>query len=109
MNKNKKIVVLSLFSILILLCVFTNPNKTEYVNWSIETLQSQRPNILEKGLINIVGEKFISNTTTTKNCIVFSIYRTQVKDEQLTTIGILKNFIPLNKNKIEKIINQGAN
>ncbi|AJD26372.1 DUF4359 domain-containing protein [Clostridium botulinum] len=110
MSKNKKIFIVSILSILILSCVFTNPSKNEYVNWSKEQMQSQSSNILEKGLVGFLGDKIISNTTTTKNYIIFSIYKTEMENEKLTTLGILKNFIPINKEKVEnKVINKGAN
>ncbi|EPS52847.1 lipoprotein [Clostridium botulinum A1 str. CFSAN002368] len=33
-----------------------------------------------------------------------------MENEKLTTLGILKNFIPINKEKVEnKVINKGAN
>ncbi|AUM88263.1 DUF4359 domain-containing protein [Clostridium botulinum] len=110
MSKNKKIFIVSILSILILSCVFTNPSKNEYVNWSKEQMQSQSSNILEKGLVGFLGDKIISNTTTTKNYIIFSIYKTEMENEKLTTLVVLKNFIPINKEKVEnKVINKGAN
>ncbi|NFQ84203.1 DUF4359 domain-containing protein [Clostridium sporogenes] len=110
MKKNKKIFIVSILSILIVSCGLTNPNKNEYVDWSKEKMQSQSSNILEKGLVSFLGEKIISNTTTTKNYIVFSIYKTEIEGEKLTTLGILKNFIPINKEKVEnKAISKGAN
>ncbi|NME95387.1 DUF4359 domain-containing protein [Clostridium cochlearium] len=110
MNKNKKIfIIIGIFSILILSCVLTNPNKNEYINWSKEEIQSQSSNILEKGVMGFLGEKIISNTTTTRNYIIFSIYKTEIEGEELTTLGIFKNFIPINKEKVKnKSITKGA-
>lgn len=109
MNKNKKIFIIGVFSILILSCILTNPNKNEYINWSKEEIQSQSSNILEKGVMGFLGEKIISNTTTTRNYIIFSIYKTEIEGGKLTTLGIFKNFIPINKEKIKnKSITKGA-
>ncbi|CAL83854.1 DUF4359 domain-containing protein [Clostridium botulinum] len=110
MSKSKKIFLVSILSILIVSCALTNPNKNEYVNWHKEKIQSQSSNILEKGLVGLLGDKIISNTTTTKNYIIFSIYKTEIENEKLTALGIFKNFILINKEKAEnKIISKGAN
>ena len=99
MNKNKKI-ILSIISILILSCAFTNPNKKEYINWAMESMQSNTTDILERGLVSFLGKTIISDTTTSKNYILFSIYKTEIDDEKLTTLAIFKNFIPINKGKV---------
>lgn len=107
---NKRITIICICALFLLVGVFTNPDKSDYINWATESIQSQSKGTLEKGFLVFFGEKIISNTTTSKNFIVFSIYNTQVDDEKLTTIGLFNNFISIGNQKVNNLSTvKGAN
>lgn len=100
---NKRISIIFICFIFLLVGTITNPNKSDYINWATEKIQSQGTGTLQKGLLNFFGEKMVSNTTTSKNFIMFSIYSTDFGDEKLTTLGLFKNFITIDKQKVDNV------
>ncbi|AWZ48405.1 hypothetical protein C3495_06035 [Clostridiaceae bacterium 14S0207] len=74
----------------------------------MESMQYKSTDILEKGLIGILGKRLITDTTMSKNYILFSVYRTKIDDQEIVTVGAFKNFFCV-KNKIKnENITKGA-
>jgi hypothetical protein len=82
--------------LLAILMAVTNPTKEEYVAWVQEQAMEQSEGIIEKGLLSWFGEGQVRNSTTVNNYVVFTLFQTKIdKKNTLTTIGIFKNFIPI--------------
>jgi hypothetical protein len=89
----RTIIVVLLLSILM---AVTNPTKEEYVAWAQEQAMKQSEGIVEKGLISWFGEAHVRNSTTANNYVVFTLFHTEIDEKNtLTSIGIFKNFIPI--------------
>lgn len=104
-NNNKKLIIkcvkgssntflIIIIGLLIVMGV-TNPTKQEYASWAKEQLMESSKDKLEQGLIGIMAQPLIENMTVQHNYILFSVFETKNGKEEYTTIGILKNFIPI--------------
>jgi hypothetical protein len=87
----KKIIVLAIIAIFL---AVTNPNKSDYSEWAI-TKMKENGNALTNFGVSLLGKPIIENSTAVHNYIVFSTFETQLLDKKVTTLGIFKNFIPL--------------
>jgi hypothetical protein len=94
-----------LFSLVIVIVLLyflmaTNPSRTEYVEWLNNKALDQSSNILEKGVISLVGKQVSDAMTTRKNYYFFSLYTTDYTDfgqSKITSIGIFNQFITISK------------
>ena len=79
----------------------TNPSTDDYVAWVKDTLSHSAPageQQLNKALLAIFGGPFVSASTQRINYLLFSIFVTQLDAQnRLTTLGLLRNFIPLSQ------------
>ncbi|MDA8228021.1 MAG: DUF4359 domain-containing protein [Desulfitobacterium hafniense] len=108
-KKNNSIIYIVLFLFTLLIMTIANPSKEEYINYLKESVvQKSNDNALVAGLAATIGEPLIDSTTTVSNYIFFSVYTTRIENSELTTAGLLRNFIFLN-NKLENNNESGAN
>lgn len=93
MRSFRKLVTLLLIILVVLGLYATNPSKSEFIDWAKEQASANTDSVLEKGLVALVGNFMIDSYTTTKNCLLFSIYTVSTGDSHVTVVGILNNFI----------------
>jgi hypothetical protein len=94
-NIFKSIISTIVVLFVILIMVMTNPSKADYVNYVEENISQNGSNILEAGLINVLGAPIIDSGTISKNYLIFTIYDTNIENNHLIVLGICKNFLPL--------------
>jgi hypothetical protein len=81
---------------LVIILVNTNPKQEEYVNWATQQLTEDKGILLRLGADHL-AKPVIQSATETSNFVIFSIYKTSMphKDENVTTIGFLNQFIQM--------------
>jgi hypothetical protein len=80
--------------------VATNPSSDEYIAWLKDKISDSAATTTEqrigKALLELFGGPIASATTQRNNYFLFSVFITQIDNQnRLTTIGLLRNFIPL--------------
>lgn len=80
---------------IILIFTVTNPSKENYVQWVVDSNISHTSSVLEKGFISTVGSYMVDISTTHTDLIIFSVYHTSLDGQQMTSVGLLKNFIEI--------------
>lgn len=89
-----------IITLLLLTMAITNPNKEEYTNYIKEkVIQESKGDILVTGITMLLGKPLIENTTTTTNFILFSVFTTNIDNNEIAFLGIFKNFIPLSNSQ----------
>lgn len=89
--------------VILILLAATNPTRAEYVSWIKDHIMNQTTNELQKGLITVFADVYIQSATTRSNYIIFSIYKTHRDDSSyVKTVGILRNFIPIQSSSNNK-------
>ncbi|AGK96495.1 hypothetical protein [Clostridium pasteurianum] len=95
----KKYIGIFIIMFIVLILVITNTKKTDYVSWLKEKAISQTNNGIEQGSIELLGGAVIDSSTKSYNCIIFSVYSTNLPNNpNLVVIGILGNFLPMSTN-----------
>lgn len=101
----KKIILIILI-LFIFLLVLTNPEKQQYsdflqnkLNAEMQEQKSHGSDIFGGvfGLIANFGIKYLADSSTRDNYIVFSIYRSKINDNDIVVIGVMKTFFPVDK------------
>ncbi|MET3697129.1 hypothetical protein SAMN05877753_1058 [Bacillus oleivorans] len=88
----KKIILLG---ILIILMVITNPSKIEYVDWAKEQIKEQSTYEVVDWGIELLAPNLLEGATKAHNYVIFSVFKTTIMDDTITTVGLFKNFLPL--------------
>jgi hypothetical protein len=99
MNMKRFISVVILLGVLFL-SYQTNPSRSEYVEWLNNKALDQSTNVLERGVISLVGKQVSDAMTTRKDYYIFSIYTTDLTDlgqGKMTSIGIFNQFFTFSK------------
>lgn len=92
----KRWVFISLIFTLILLLVFSNPQKDNYVEWVNDKAQQMTDHPTQKVLDQLLLPKEVYKKTARINLGIFSIYKTIVHEkEEMMTLGVFNNFIVL--------------
>lgn len=92
MKKMLSTVVIVMVSMILL---FTNPQTNQYRSWCKDKVLEQDSGYIEKLVINKLSDIIVNQFTTTKNYFFFTIYDTKIGKEEVKTVGLLNNFIPL--------------
>lgn len=99
MSKSIKVLILTAFIIsFAFICLFTNPTQDEYVSWAKETYSAsfnQEEVTLTEIFSHLINANLISQSTSTKNFVFFTVFETRLDHKDLKVLGILNNFIPL--------------
>lgn len=82
--------------LLIAIMTVTNPSKSDYLSWAKEQVLNSTKDASDRAIVSLFTNSILETSTTTKNCIVFSIYETKIKKKNQITLGVFKNFIPIN-------------
>lgn len=86
-----KIGLLVILFILILMAV-TNTTKREYTNFVKNKYAQQAGRTADKSFLLQIDNTFNNNTTQVKNCILFSIYKTSIGEDNFQAIGVFRTF-----------------
>jgi len=90
----KKIIVLI---ILLAVLFVTNPTRDEYIAW-LKDKSTENVGVIEKGVVSVFGNFIYKESTSASNFLIFTIYKTKISNDiSFTSIGILQNFIMINK------------
>jgi len=73
----------------------TNPSIEDYKAWSKNEIAKQASNGVTRVLGSLLGGALVENSTIKEDYIIFSIYETDILDEHIRTLGILKKFVPM--------------
>lgn len=125
--KDKKLISLIPIAIISGVMLFTNPSKTDYIDYAATRFVKQTKEAMCKtsqtkdtpewqktfgelvegackGALELVGkniredvEKYISNATEKQNFLLFTIYSTELLDQKIHTVGVFGNFITLSR------------
>lgn len=93
----KKKIILSILILLLFTAIITNPNKNDYVAWCKESSMNKSEDILSYGLLSVFGNSIYTTTTKSSNYYLFSIYETNIVDNEIKVLGIFNKFIPISK------------
>jgi hypothetical protein len=102
MNK-LNIFILCIIAVM-LIAVFTNPSRQDYINWAQdaaerEMAQEINPNSILDSIAGLASRSIINNylhiSTESSNYLFFSLYRTDFDDAHIVTLGIFGHFIVL--------------
>lgn len=78
------------------LLALTNPSKEDYASWATQRIkEANGDSILSNLFFAATGNMLLSNTTTRKSFVLFSIFETNAFNKKISSIGILSSFIPL--------------
>lgn len=81
---------------LVILLAATNPSKSEYVDWLKGQVRAQASgNVVTLGLTALLGDAVFDSVTVRQDFLLFSVFRTSIGGNSMTTLGILHNFIPV--------------
>jgi len=70
---------------------YTNPPKGNYIEYTKHRITGHTTS----GLVSFFADPLIDRTTTEHNLLFATIYRTKFGDGEVTTLGIMNQFIPL--------------
>lgn len=100
MKKNKKFII---WAIVLFALFLTNPNKNDLINAFAEKANSLTPASAkdEGGAIGAFGNAFatalikpvLESTTTSQDFIFFTLFKTTIAGQKVTSLGILKHFV----------------
>jgi hypothetical protein len=85
------------FLVLIIVCVVmavTNPTKQEYITWAKEQAMKQN-NPFVSGVVSLLGSPIIDSATTSNNYLFFTIFTTEINNNNGSVMGLFHHFIPL--------------
>lgn len=88
------------------LLVATNPSRIDYSTFIRQEMvrEAQKDGGLSEALMLIFGgfaEGVISNVTTRDNYLIFSIYTTNIGEDELVVLGVLGSFLVIDSRKPE--------
>lgn len=99
MSKSIKMLILTAFIIAFaFICMFTNPTEEAYISWAKETYSASfnsEEASLPEIFTHIINANFMSQATTSKNFVFFTIFETTLDHEEFKVIGLLNNFFPI--------------
>ncbi|MED2974269.1 DUF4359 domain-containing protein [Fictibacillus sp. B-59209] len=79
----------------VILLVFTDTTKEDYIQWEVASVRAQANNALVDICMNLIGEDLMRNHTTERNFLVFSYYQTDLYGKKIKAIGIFNSFLLL--------------
>ncbi|EIT85257.1 lipoprotein [Fictibacillus macauensis ZFHKF-1] len=85
--KRKSIITGFLLSLLILMAV-TNPSKTDYESWVSEEITKK-----EGALMSWLSKPVINSMTEKNDYLFFSVYKTKIGKNVITTYGAFNHFL----------------
>ncbi|MBE4907689.1 DUF4359 domain-containing protein [Bacillus luteolus] len=90
----KSYIMIGVILALVIILVITNPKQEEYVNWATQQITEDKGILLRLGADHL-AKPVIHSATETTNFVLFSVYKTAMphKEENITTIGFLNQFI----------------
>ncbi|MEH7299432.1 hypothetical protein [Neobacillus drentensis] len=94
----KRLVSIILFIVVIYVLSETNPTRSEYVDWINHKTMDQSSNLLQKGVLSVVGKSIFDMGTTQEDYFIFTVYKTdfsKVGMGEVTSVGIFNRFIPI--------------
>jgi len=77
--------------ILAITLIATNPNKADYIDYTKQRIIGHSPS----ALVSMFTDPLIDKTTTERNLLLATVYRTKFGGNEVTTLGIGGKFIPL--------------
>lgn len=96
------------------LLVATNPSPMDHSTFIRQELarEAQNDGGLSEVLMLLFGgfaESVISNATTRDNYLIFSIYTTNIGEDELVVLGVLGSFLGIDSKKVEEVSSDKVN
>jgi len=86
---------LAILAVVLVVMAATNPPRSDYVLWAKDKVMERSTSGLESSLVSLFGNPLISSTTTSKDLYFGTIFTTYYGDDEITTLGVMNQFIPL--------------
>jgi curli biogenesis system outer membrane secretion channel CsgG len=93
----KRLTVFLVVALMVVVLVSSKPTKVEYDNWLGSQVSNLTDNRIAKVVISIIGEPVLDQFTQSQDYVIFNVYKTNYKGYGITTLGILHNFIVIQK------------
>ena len=88
----KKLIIFIVLAFALIVASITNPSKESFISWAKEELKQENEIILNLG-IEFLGDKVINSATSTDNFVFFSIFKSNLgNDETIKVLGFFNNF-----------------
>jgi len=86
---------LAIITAILIAMASTNPPRSDYVAWAKDKAIERSAPGLESGLVYFLGSPLINSVTTSKDLYFGTIFTTYYGDDEITTLGVMNQFIPL--------------
>lgn len=94
----KILVCTTIFALLTIVALCTNPTKQQYISWvKDELINTSNGQGVVGVLTSMIAPTILDGTTQTENYYLFSLYKTKIADNEMVTLGVFDKFIEIGK------------